>query len=457
MAGGEPGEPQIAVAGKDAPARPENGRARSRLSGVVAQLTAVNVLNGLTGFVTGPLLARALGPAGRGDLQAIRVPLMVAPFLFSFGITSFAYRSLPRGRTADEVLGSLGLPLVVIGMIVGAAGVPIADALAGGRPTVRIFLIIGFALMPLSLLIMLLSSSLAAVERWRAVVAMTVIPFALPFVTTIILYVSGDLTVATASISQIAASELALLPALPFLFATRRPVFRLSLAREAVSFGLKAWLGGLAQTANARLDQVLMITVVAPRELGLYAVATTISTAPGFVTGAVSPPLMTRIASGERHLMPRAVRITLMLTVGLNLAVALATPALVSGLFGAQFRGAVPMALILLGASIPLAGASVLSTALAADGAPMIPTVGEGIALIITVVGLITLLGPLQGIGAAIVSLAAYGASFVFQLVMARRRLGASLRQFVVPTRADLNWASGRATDMIFRPRTVVS
>jgi hypothetical protein len=83
----------------------------------------------------------------------------------------------------------------------------------------------------------------------------------------------------------------------------------------------------------------------------------------------------------------------------------------------------------------------------------MIGSIAEGIALIVTVVGLATLLGPLQGMGAAIVSLAAYSASFVFQLGMARRRLGFPLHQFVLPRPADVRWVARRMIDMVRRAR----
>jgi O-antigen/teichoic acid export membrane protein len=415
----------------------------------VARLTLANALAAATGFITGPLLARALGPSGRGDLQAIIVPLQLTPIVLSLGITAFAYRTLPRGRTVDEVIPSLGLPLLLLGSIAAAAAVPVADALAAGRETVRTYLIIGFLMTPLALLIMLLSSSLAALERWRAVIAMTVIPFVVPFVAIVGLDAVGRLTVATAAAATIFGSLLAVLPGVPLLISVRRPSFRLHLAREGVGFGMKSWLGGLAQLANGRLDQILMITLVPPRELGLYAVATTISGAFGPVAGAVSPPLMARIGAGERHLMPQAVRMTVTVTVGINLAVALLTPILLPLLFGPEFRDATPMAIVLLAASVPLAGASVLSTALQADGVPLIPTIGEGIALIVTVVGLVVLLPPLQGMGAAIVSLVAYVASFLFQLVMARRRTGAPLTTFLLPSRADLHWLHGRLGGLI--------
>ena len=432
----------------DVAARPGVRRARGRLSGVVAQLTVANALAAATGFITGPLLARALGASGRGNLQAIIVPLSVAPFVLSLGITAFVYRTLPRGRPVEEVIPSLGVPLLLLGLIAAAAGVPVADALVGGREPMHTFLIIGFTLTPVVLLIMLLSSSLAALERWRAVVAMSVIPFAVPFVAIVGLAATGRLTVATAATATMLGSLLGIVPGLPLLISIRRPVFRLSLAWESVVFGLKSWLGGLAQLANGRLDQVLMIALVPPRQLGLYAVATTISGASGPLAGAVSPPLMARVGAGERHLMPQAVRMTVAVTVVLNLGVALVTPILLPLLFGASFRAATPMAMVLLAASVPLAGASVLSTGLQADGVPLIPSIGEGIALVVTVVGLVLLLPPLQAMGAAIVSLAAYSASFLFQLLMAKRRIGTPLSAFLLPSRADLLWLIRRITDL---------
>ena len=423
------------------------------MAGVVACLTAANVLGAATGFISGPLLARALGVSGRGDLAAITVPLALAPAVLGLGIGAFAYRELPRGRAIEEVIGSLGLPLLVIGLIAAAGAIPIADALAGGRATVRTFVIVTFVLMPVLLVGGLLVASLAALERWRGLFATNLIPFMVPFAAIVVLYPLGDLTVATGAAATIAGSLLALIPGFRLVAKSRELVFRRSLARQGVSFGLKSWLGGLALLANLRLDQFLMITVVAPRVLGLYAVATTISGASGLATGALTPPLMTRIAAGEMHLLPQAVRITVTATAGLNLVLALLTPTLLSVLFGAEFRGAIPMAILLLAASVSYAGANVLSSGLQADGAPLIPSAAEGIALVITVVGLFALLRPLGGVGAAIVSLGAYSASFLFQLVMARRRTAVSLSKFLVPSRADVRWAHDLLAGLIPRLR----
>jgi O-antigen/teichoic acid export membrane protein len=412
----------------------------------VARLTVANALAAAAGLITGPLLARALGASGRGDLAAILVPLSLAPSVLSLGIPAFAYRDLPRGGAIDEILGSLGLPLVAIGALSAVGAIPVADALAGGRETVRLFLIIGFLCMPIVMVAGLFASSLGALERWRRVVATRLIPFAVAFAAIVVLYVAGRLTVAAAAAATILGALLSLLPGLTLLTERGRPVFRAALAREGVGFGLKSWVGGLAMLANARLDQVLMITVVAPRELGLYAVATTLAGASNLATGALSPPLMTRVAAGQAYLLPQALRITLAATVALNVTLGLATPVVLPALFGPEFHDAVAMAIVLLAASVPFAGASVLSSALQADGAPLIPSVGEGIALVVTVVGLAALLGPLGGLGAAIVSLAAYSASFVFQLIMARRRIDAPLSAYLLPSRVDLRWARNLLT-----------
>jgi O-antigen/teichoic acid export membrane protein len=429
----------------------EKRSSRVRLTGVVAGLTAANAVNAALGFITAPLLARALGASGRGDLAAIAVPLSLIPIVLSLGIPRFANRMVPRGTPVNGVIGSLGVPLLIVGALAAAAAVPAANALSGGRATVRLYLIITFLAMPILLVEALLLECLVGLERWRRLIVAQFIPFAVPFVGIVVLYPLHRLTVSTAAALIITGALLAMVPALPLLTAGGRPAFSLRLATEGVRFGLKSWLGGLAQLANLRLDQFLMIAVVTPRELGWYAVASSFSGASTAVSGALAPPLMTRVAAGETELLPRAVRIILVGTAAFNILLGLATPILFGDLLGPQFRGAILMAIVLLIATVPLIGGSVLSSGLQADGAPMIPSIAEAAALVITVVGLAILLPPLGGLGAAVVSLAAYSTSFLLQLVMARRRSGVPLRAYLIPTREDVRWGVDLATGIIGR------
>jgi O-antigen/teichoic acid export membrane protein len=423
------------------------------MTGIVFMLTAVKVLAAASGFVTGPLLAHALGASGRGDLAAVQVPFALIPAVLALGIPALAYRELPRGRPPQEVIGSLGLPLVLIGLVVAAFSVPAADALAGGRAVVRTWLVVSFLATPLLLLSSLLSSCLVALERWRSVAVTTLAPFAVSLIGVTGLYLLGRLNVGTAAAVTVASGLAALMPAIPMVVALPRPAFRRSLARRGIGFGLKAWAGGLALLANMRLDQLLMITAVSPRVLGLYAVATTIAGASALATWAVAQPVMPRVAAGERSLVPRAVRAALLTAVSTNIGLALLTPVLLTTLFGPEFRAAVPMTLILLLAAVPYGATVVLSAALQADGAPVIPSLAEGFALVMTVVGLLVLLPLLGGIGAAIVSVAAYSTSFAFQLVWARRRFSTPLRSFLIPHRDDARWLRSLVADLTSRLR----
>jgi O-antigen/teichoic acid export membrane protein len=69
---------------------------------------------------------------------------------------------------------------------------------------------------------------------------------------------------------------------------------------------------------------------------------------------------------------------------------------------------------------------------------PGIAGVGELLALGLTAVGLLLLLPSLGGIGAALVSVVAYAVNFAWLLAIARRKIGGSLRDYLVPTRGDV-------------------
>ena len=428
---------------------------KPRLSAVVGRLTVVNVLTAATGLLTGPFLARALGAQGRGDLAAILVPLGLVPLL-GLALPYYANRETARGRALNEVIGSVGLVLMVLGLVGAAFAVPAATALAEGRETVRTWLIVVFLGLPVWLLQTMLMSCLQGLERWNRWIVARTIAFGVPFMAIMVLFAAGELTVATVAAATLVGSLLVIVPAASLLVEQGRPVFRVAVAREGIAMGVKTWVGALAYTANVRLDQLVMITAVSARELGLYAVGVSLASASSALTSAVGPPLLTRTAAGET-ILPQTLRMTLLTTAAVSGVLAAVAPLILRWVFGAEFADATTMTLVLLVAAIPLAGGAVIASALQGDGVPGIPSVAEGIALVITVGGLVLTLGPLGALGAAIVSLVAYTASFVFQLAFARRRWPAPLRTYLLPSRSDLDWAWERSARLRRRARPVNS
>jgi len=362
-------------------------------------------------------------------------------WLAALGLGSWVTVEAARGRALGAILGTTGLLSVGLGLLAAAGGIPLAFALSDGNGTVLAFLLIGAALMPLTLCIQLLSYTAIGRSRWKMQARSRSIPAVLGVVLTSVFFASGTLTLTTAAGLFFVGSLLSALPLLPLVAEARPFRFERGLAREAVGFGLRAWTSSLGALTNARLDQLLMIPLVPDRQLGLYAVAVTYSTLPTVLSGTLMTIIAPRIASGDNALVGRSLRVTIGLSSVAGLGLALLAPVVLPLAFGAGFGASVQIAWILLLAGVPWAGTVVLTTALISAGRPGTPTLGQLVAAAITVVGLVVLLPSLQATGAALVSLLAYSVAFTFLLVATARNLEVGVVSLLRPERSDLLWA----------------
>jgi O-antigen/teichoic acid export membrane protein len=416
-------------------------RSGERIARVVARLTATNILMTAFGAVTGPLLARALGPGGRGTLAAIVVPLTLLPWVLSFGLPNFAARESARGRRLGLLLPCIGVPALALGLIGAAVAYPLASSLAHGREVVFTYLVIGLFLLPIALVENILNATAAGLERWNLLIVARLLGPLISLIMTCILFAFGDLTVATAAIVALITGAASLAPVSVLLRNIRPLQFDLRLAVEGLRFGVKSWVGNMGYLANQQLDQFLMILLVPARQLGLYAVAVSVAGIGGWLTGGVNTVLLPRVAQGQEHLVAQAARVTLAIVGIANFAFAMTIPLLVPALFGSRFAGAVPMVWILLIAAVPNQGGHVLSAALTGAGRPGVPASAEIVGLLVTLPTLLALLGPLGGIGAAIASLVAYTVRFSILLSASKRLFQGSVREFVLVSSADRHWA----------------
>lgn len=421
-------------------------RTRPILLDVVGGLAAINGLIVLLGFVSGPILARALGPAGRGDLAAILLPITLAPVVFSLGLGTFVSREAARRTSLPVLLGSVGPLMLALGVCAALLGPSIAALFAGGRDVVYTYVLIGFLIMPLSMVALLLQDFAVGLERWNLVVAARLIAAVSSTAAIAVLYVLGELTVASTAIVMLVAGVLSAAPALALAPKLRRPRFRLDIARRSVPFGFKAWVGGMGSIANVRLDQVLMTRLVHPRELGLYVTAVTVShvfIAP--VIGALTSAMLPRFATGDAELIARVLRTTLVAVAIVGVLVAAASPLIINVLFGSEFADALALTWLLLVATVPLAGVAVLSTALTSAGFPGFSAGSEVVTLLVTVPGLLLALPAYGATAAAVVSVAAYSAGFAWLLLGARRHLRLRWRELLLIRLSDVRYVGAIA------------
>lgn len=418
---------------------------RPRFATVVGRLAGVNGLIYLFAFVTSPILARTLHPSGRGEVAAVFAVVGLAPLLADLGLYMYVAREQARGvRARGEVLGSV-LPIGIATSLVGVLlAVPIAHLLGQGRREVVFFIEIGLWMLPLNVFLQTLYGALLGGERWNALLAARVLSSAGPALAIIGLRLAGHLTVATACVTYIVAGLIANIPFLVGLRGTRPWRFHRSIAREGLAFGSKSWLSQVATQGNLRLDQLLMAAAVSSRQLGFYALAVTLATLSNALIQAVSNALLPRVAIGQRMLAARACRVTTAMVVVYGVVLALCGPILVPLVFGSAWRPAVPMLIVLLGANVFLAPGQLLGAAVIAAGDPSASARSQTVGLVITVVGLIILLPIAAGLGAAVVSLLAYAASFVVVLGAARRHFGVRTREFLILNPSDIQWFRSR-------------
>lgn len=422
------------------PSRPPGNFAR-----VVARLSGVQALALLAAFVTGPITARVLGVQGRGELAAITAVLTVVPWVLDLGLSQWLGRERARGGQLPELLGA-ALPVALGCSLVGvAAAIPLSHALGHGRPVVIAYIQIGLFLAPLSVVLQTLVGLAIGESRWRLLTLAGVISSVLPALGIVVLALAGWLRVGTAAAVYLVGWLAGLVILLRVVRGARRLVFDRVRARAAATFGAKSWLSTVASIGNVRLDQLLMAGLVASRELGLYAVAVSVASLTSGLSSAVSQALYSRVAEGDAPLAARSCRLTVGLVAGAALVLGLAAPRLIPFVFGAAFGDAVPMVVVLLVASVPLAGTTVLATALNAGNDPGATMRAELAGLALTAPALVLLLPADGGLAAAYISLAAYNLRLALLLRSARRVFGGRRRDYVVPTRADLGWMSDQA------------
>jgi O-antigen/teichoic acid export membrane protein len=377
------------------------------------------------GLVTGPIIAHALGPTGRGELAAVVVPSAVLVWILAFGMPLAASFHL-GDRSESEVLWTatafgivVGAPLALVLWFVGPA------YLSEHSPTTILWARVFIAALPLSvgiqaaLEVLRRRSAGPAWNAWRAA------PFAVTAVSLVVLALTGRLTLASAFAVSFAGSVTPALLLASRLWASRPP--RPSWATFRLMFPY-AWRTATASSANsltARLDQVVLAGAVAPAQLGLYAVAVTASSASNPLTAGISLALFGNLRedaeAGRRSArFRRSVIATALVSCTTAVVLGALAPLLLRVAFGSGFAAATTPLRILLAGQVALDLVNAVSTGLYAEGRPGEASRAAVLGGALTVGGLI-LLVPRWGItGAAAVTTTANAGQLAYLAVRLR-------------------------------------
>lgn len=414
-------------------------------------MSASSFLVPVAGVLTQPVLARALGATGRGELTAAIVPAVLAGSVATLGLpdalTYLTARTprITRHALAWSVALSAGLgALCLLGTWI------VLPLLSGGDAALGRLMLLSMTLTIPVLFVGAARGAAMGRQMWGAVAVESLITTSLRVLVLVGLWMTGDLTPLLAVMVTFLVPVVAGIVYWPLL--RRHPdsddVPKGRVFSPLVTYGSKTWFGSVASMLVAKTDQVLMVPLSSVRDLGLYSVATAVTDVPILFGMAVAGALHgVNSRSSNPSQLAQATRITLLLGLVGSVALGVTAPWWVVPLFGADFEDAVLPTMLLFVAAVlyipgPLAGAGLASSN--RSGLRSIVFAGTFAVNVVAFVLLVPRFGVLGACWTAIMSGALQTTAMV---VAVSRVLGVPAHNFLVPRGVDVVviWREGLA------------
>ncbi|MCS5716756.1 hypothetical protein N1027_01250 [Herbiconiux sp. CPCC 205763] len=376
-------------------------------------------------MITAPIVARAIGPDGRGETAAAIGVFFLVGIGLALGVPLEVRRRVSIGtmqpvvRASRRLIGFMFLPAT------GVSAILYFTLFAGFEPPVRLVAAIGVVLTPLMSSWLTDNSVLLASGRYRAQLLLLVAQPATYLILVLVFWLSGMASTMTVLIANIAGN------AITFLMG--QILVRVSIFGEAdnswhlLKSGVRFSGSALAEAATNRLDQVLALPLLGAYNAGLYSVAVTIGGIPIAVGQALGAsyfrPAAVAKEEQRRAIVGEGARAGAALAIVTCAVLAAIVPFGVPLLFGAEFAPAVPITLIYLIGSVFMVTAYVYSMLLAALGRGGAMSIAQLASLAVSTILLFALAPSLAAPGAALASTAGYITLIVFLAVALRLTL----------------------------------
>jgi len=420
--------------------------------------SASSFLSLLLGVGTSVVLARALGPEGRGIYAlAMLLPSLIVTF-GNLGIGPATVYYVARGEfRRQEILGNnvlLGVGIGGIGVLAGLIVVLFfrEKVFPGVSPG---YLLLALVLVPVEVLFSYLRYVLLGAQRIKEFnyvqIAQSVL--FLGFVTLALLALKAGIRGAILA----GLFTWLIVDALVFRLARRvaggidlKP--NISYIKRATTYGIQAHLANILGFLNYRVDMFLVNGFLGPAAVGLYAVGVGLVEKLWMISYAASTVLFPRVAAETKEdrrteFTPLVARTVLWITAIAALVLALLSRWIVLLLYSEAFLPAAGALQALLVGIVVLSAGRVLSNDIAGRGFPGL-NIYTGLAAVATNVVLNLLWIPRYGIvGAAWASTVSYTVSFLGALFFYCRLSGNYWTKVVFPQRSDwaLYWKTGLA------------
>jgi O-antigen/teichoic acid export membrane protein len=425
------------------------------LGSSAAMLFAARTVQYLAFGITGVVLARGLGPDGRGVYGLINETAVLAASFPGMGLEAAGIYLFGQRRFALQAVFSNALAWSA-GMAVIFATL-IVLTLSTGRSVLGMSpaeLSIAFAGASLITLTDGAAEFLLPLGRMREYTTIKIVVPLLRMAGIIALVFAAGLTVSAAAgvwLASIAAGG-----ALAVFFLVREvrflPAISLPALRAQASFGTRLHFGWILQALNHRLDVFVVGFFVGTAGVGHYLVGVNLAELAWWVPIALGTVLFPKVSAMDAEdnfrTSAAACRRTLAVTLFAIAGLFVVAQPLIPVVYGADFGPSVTVFLILLPSGLLYTVHKVLGASLAANGKPQ-ATLYAGLVSLPVTIGLNLLLIPAWGInGAALASNAAYAVNSAVVLALFLRVSGLRLRDALLFNREDFAAVRWTARDL---------
>jgi O-antigen/teichoic acid export membrane protein len=388
--------------------------------------------NGITTLIAGLggiILARYLGPAGRGEYAAVTAWFAFACIIGDLGQPgALCFYVAREPELASAYVATSRAMVMAAGGIVAAGGVLIAPVLSRETPGATAAYRIAFGATVIAVVAASYIYALQArdLHQWNVVRASQP---TLSLAAICVLWRLRMLSLDTAAYVLVGSVLLQL--ALAYQGCRRTSLApgcaQRRLIQPLFAYGIAQIAGSTPGMVNVQLDQLVLSQSVRAEDLGRYAIAVSLTMLPIPFVSAIGNVAFPKLAAqqavtSESHKL-QWIALATSVALALSLVIPLASVAywLIPLVFGTAYIGAVPLLWILSPGAVFLAAGQVASDLLRGRKRPMVIGRAHGIAAIFTVVFLATLLPFIGVYAAAIASTTSYAVAFVV-LAMALRR-----------------------------------
>ncbi len=362
---------------------------RRSTGGNVAVVVVLRTLALAVNVLTGLLTAALLGPAGRGEQAALIIAPTLLSSLSSLGLHASLIFSIKRDPEHTGHYFGTGLLLAlgagIVAMVAGWFLVPFWLH-QYDRHVVSVARLL-LVMTPLMVVAQLLTGALEAFGQFSKANATLYLQSLGTLAFLLVLWLLDVLTPVTAAFAYLVPAVPAWLYFASHLRRLTRP--RFSLQRRWVwpllHYGLRFYGVDLLGSLSIYLDQIVVVTLLAPDVVGTYVVALSLSRVVGVLQGAAATVLFPSVAAQSKasvvEAVSRTVRVVGAVSVLIVVCLSIVGPGLITLVYGHRFDQTVAPFRILLIDTVLSGSAGILYQAYSGTGRPELVTLFEAVAV----------------------------------------------------------------------------